>query len=128
MNRLRQLVTAAFLTFTVGFFICGCKPTIPGALDGANKALVGVDIALEEAAKAWAAAVDAKIALCRAKDLPTPKAREDCLGIFARGKEVEPQLELASKSYDQIVEGLRQLAEAYGALRPYIEAAREARD
>ncbi len=128
MKHLRQLVIAIVLTVVAGALICGCKPTVPGAIDGASKALVGVDIALEEASKAWAAAVDAQIAICRAKNLQTPAEREGCLGIFARGKEVEPQLELATKSYDQIVEGLRQLAEAYGALRPYIEAAREAQD
>ncbi len=125
MKHLRQLVFAVVATFVAGLLVCGCAPTVPGAIDGAQKALVGVDIALEEAAKAWSSAVDAQIAVCRAKNLQTPKEREDCLGIFARGKEVEPQLELAAKSYDQIVEGLRQLAEAYGALRPYIEAAKE---
>lgn len=51
--------------------------------------VVATDGIADEFAAVWSAGVYAKIEQCKAKNLPTPEQRRDCLGVFAKsGDEV----------------------------------------
>ena len=105
------------------FLVSGCKhaPTIPDALDAANKTLAGASIAVEGSKLIVDEATTLTIQLCEPK--PVGDARRKCMG--ALGKPVAPAYEKAGAAYDAAVEAIDAFKAAYEELRPAIEAARE---
>lgn len=87
----------------------------------AKKALVGLDIALEELQPIVDEATKLRIDRCR-NTKPGPE-RDACLGPFA--VELEPKLSRAAALYDATVLSLDEIAKLWAELAPLIEAARQ---
>jgi hypothetical protein len=100
----------------ISFAVCGCRDmtTTATALDAANKALVVVDVATDTAVETIRIAREERIAACRAQNLPTPTAREACLGPLA--EPLAPKAEAAAEAYDATVKALEELAQAIEAI------------
>ena len=119
---LLALLIGVLVASVVFFALFGCRdmPTTATALDAANKALVGLDVALDATVEIVKAAREDRVAVCRARDLPTKEERTKCLGALA--EPLGPKAEAAAMAYDAAV---RALADLSAALEPLEKAARE---
>ena len=106
------------LLFAVG---CATRPTVPQALDAANKALAGVDLAVEQSKAIVDAATDLKIESC--SDKAPGEDRRECMGQL--GKPIAPAYEKAGAAYDAAVDAIEAFKRAYEELQPFVDAARE---
>ena len=113
----------ALAVFVWIFAFAGCSTAnIARALDGAEKTMKGVDIALDEGSELWAKAVDLRIESCG--DKVSKEDRRTCMGIFARGDELQPLLEKAVEGYDDLAKLIEVLRELNTEMQPFLEAAR----
>ena len=92
------------------------------AVAGAKKALVGVDIVAETTAPGLVEARRIAIAACRDKQLPTPDAREDCLGPLA--KPMGPTALAIAEAYDRALDALNDLDRNLAEMAAMREAAK----
>ncbi len=120
LDQSREPLFAFLIAMAVGllivFAVAGCRdaPNTTTALDVANRALVGVDIATDILVDNVAQAREARVAACRDPNLAGERERADCMGKFA--EPLEPKVEAAGRAYDAIVQGLDDLANAIGEL------------
>ena len=99
---------------------CG-RDSVPKALDGAEKMLVGVDEALTLSKEGVDEATDQRIERCSEGEFAD---RKECMGIL--GKPVAPAYEKAAEAYDAAVEAIAAMRAAYAELEPiFDEAAKE---
>ncbi len=103
--------------------IAGCagKPSVPRALDAANKALAGVAIGVEYSETLVDEATNLMMDLCEAQ--PKGDGRRKCMGQL--GKPVAPAYDELGDAYDAAVEAIKALKRAYEQLQPFVEAAKE---
>lgn len=101
----------ALLALSLSLCACAHRPAVTDAIHGTQKALHAVDVAADIAAATWAAAVDARIADCKAQALQTAKEREDCMGHLGRGAQFEGDLAKLSELYDEIASALDEASE-----------------
>ncbi len=102
----------------------GCGHTgdsLGHAVHVSRQALHAVSIAADEAADLWAEGVDARISHCRAKDLPTPQARAECLGPWGKGEEFSGELKELRDAYDVAATALAELEAAAASVQRRIE-------
>ncbi len=120
LDRSREPLFAFLIALSVGllivFAMVGCRdaPNTTTALDIANRALIGVDIATDILVDNVSQAREARVAACRDLNLAGERERADCMGRLA--EPLEPKVEAAAQAYDAIVKGLDDLANAIGEL------------
>jgi len=110
------MVIGGLVALLFSLSLCGCRdmPNTATALDVVSKGLVAVDVAADITVSELDHLRQARLAECQAKELPTPEAREDCLGPWA--EPLAPKAEAFGKAYDAALDALQALEEAIEGL------------
>ncbi len=113
--------TLAFLVglsvaLLIAFAVFGCKDGLntTSALDVANKALVGVDVAADTLVANVVQLREDRVRACKEQNLATEQERADCMGKLA--EPLQPKAKAAAAAYDATVRALAELANAIEAL------------
>ena len=86
---------------------CAHTPTLSDSLAVASVELHIASITAEVVSQAWAEAVDAQIARCKAFPLAdTPKARAACMGKYGEGAALEEDFAVLRDGYDAAADNL----------------------
>lgn len=85
---------------------------VDDAVHRARQGLHAVKLAADISADQWARQVDARIESCRDKDLPTPKLRAACMGVFGQGDAFEADVAAFRDAYDETAEAMLRLEQA----------------